>query len=52
MIDDDDYECPFCHSRFRVNIMICPYCKAHFTGNVEDDEEFMEEEDELEAWDE
>ena len=52
VIDDDDYECPFCHRKFRKNVMTCPYCKARFTGRVEDDEEFMEEEDELEAWDE
>ena len=32
--------------------MVCPYCKARFTGRVEDDEEFMDEEEELEDWDE
>ena len=52
MIDDEDYECSACHRRFRKNMMVCPYCGAHFTGRIEDTEEWDEEEDELESWDE
>ena len=52
VIDDDDYECSVCHRRFSKDVMSCPYCGARFIGRVEDDEEFDEEEDELEAWDE
>ena len=52
VIDPDDYECSACHRRFRKNQMACPYCGARFTGRVTDDMEFLEEEDELESWDE
>ena len=52
VIDDDDYECSTCHKRFRKNTMVCPYCGTHFTGRIENTEEWDEEEDELEAWDE
>ena len=52
VIDPDDYECSVCHRRFRKNVMACPYCGTRFEKRVQDDEEFMEEEDELESWDE
>ena len=52
VIDADDYECSVCHRRFRTNRMVCPYCGARFTGRVEDEEDFMFEADELEAWEE
>ena len=52
VIDPDDYECSVCHRRFRKNQMFCPYCGARFAGRVTDEEEFIFEEDELEAWDE
>ena len=52
VIDPDDYECSVCHRRFRKDQMVCPYCRTRFSGRVTDDEEFLEEEDELEAWDE
>lgn len=52
VIDPDDYECSVCHSRFRKNVMACPYCGSRFRGRVKDEEEFIFEEDELEAWDE
>ena len=38
--------------RFRKDQMACPYCGARFNGRVTDEEEFIFEEDELEAWDE
>ena len=46
------YECSTCHKRFRKNTMVCPYCGTHFTGRIENTEEWDEEEDEQEAWDE
>ena len=52
MIDPDDYECSVCHRRFRKDVMACPYCGARFAGRETDEEEFIFEEDELEAWDE
>lgn len=52
VIDDDDYECSACHRRFRKDVMACPYCGARFTSRVKDEDEFIFEEDELEAWDE
>jgi len=52
VIDPDDYECSVCHRRFRKNQMTCPYCGARFGKQVTDEEEFIFEEDELEAWDE
>ena len=52
VIDPDDYECPVCRGRFRQNTMVCPHCGTRFTGRVEDDDEFILEEDELEDWDE
>ena len=52
VIDPDDYECSVCHKRFRKNQMACPYCGAKFYERVTDEEEFIFEEDELEAWDE
>ena len=52
VIDPDDYECSDCHRRFRKDQMTCPYCGARFNGRVTDEEEFIFEEDELEAWDE
>ena len=52
VIDPDDYECSVCHRRFRKNRMSCPYCGAGFAGRVTDEDEFIFEEDELEAWDE
>ena len=52
VIDPDDYECSVCHRRFRKEQMVCPYCGASFSARVTDDEEFIDEEDELEAWDE
>ena len=52
VIDPDDYECSVCHRRFRKNQMSCPYCGARFAECVTDEEEFIFEEDELEAWDE
>ena len=47
----DDYECSICRRRFRKNLMICPYCGTKFAERVMDDDEFIEEEDELEEWD-
>ena len=32
--------------------MICPFCGARFTAQIEDLEEKEEEEEELDAWDE
>ena len=52
VVDPDDYECSVCHRRFRKEQMVCPYCGARFGGRVTDEEEFIFEEDELEAWDE
>ena len=52
VMDPDDYECSVCHRRFGKNVMVCPYCGAKFTDRVTDEEEFIFEEDELEAWDE
>ena len=52
MIGDDDYECSVCHRRFLKNVMVCPYCGARFEKREQDDEEFIFEEDEMEAWDE
>lgn len=52
VIDPDDYECSVCHRRFRKDVMVCPHCGTRFAGHVKDEEEFMFEEDELEAWDE
>ena len=51
-IDPDDYECSVCHRRFGKNQMTCPYCRTRFTERVADEEEFIFEEDEMEAWDE
>ena len=52
VMDPDDYECSVCRRRFEKDRMVCPYCDARFSGRVEDEDEFIEEEDELEAWDE
>ena len=52
VIDLDDYECSVCHRRFQKNVMVCPYCGTSFAGRVTDEEDFVFEEDELEAWDE
>ena len=52
LMEDDDFECSVCHQRFSEDTMTCPHCGAQFTSRTEDDEEWMEEEDELEAWDE
>lgn len=52
VIDPDDYECSVCHRRFRKEQMVCPYCRVRFSVRVMDDEDFVYEEDELEAWDE
>ena len=52
VLEPDDYECSACHGRFREDRMICPYCGARFKERVTDEEEFLDEEDELEAWDE
>ena len=52
VVDDDDFECSVCHKRFRRNTMICPFCGARFTAQIEDLEEKEEEEEELDAWDE
>ena len=52
VIDPDDYECSVCHRRFRKDRMVCPYCGARFAERVKDENEFIFEEDEMEAWDE
>ena len=52
VIDPDDYECSVCHRRFRKDQMACPYCGTQFAGRETDEDEFILEEDELEAWDE
>ena len=52
VIDPDDYECSVCKRRFRKDQMVCPYCRVRFSVRVTDDEDFVYEEDELEAWDE
>ena len=52
VIDLDDYECSVCGRRFSKNRVECPYCNARFTDWKTDDMEFLEEEDELESWDE
>ena len=52
LIDADDYECSVCRRRFPMNVMFCPYCGARFSERVEDDREFLDEEDEAEARDE
>ena len=52
VIEQDDYECSVCHRRFRKDVMICPHCGTQFTGQVQDEAEWNEEEDELEDWDE
>ena len=52
VIDPDDYECSVCHHRFRKNVMVCPKCGTRFSDRKTDDEDFLFEEDELEAWDE
>ena len=52
VIDPDDYECSVCKRRLRKDQMVCPYCRVRFSVRVTDDEDFVYEEDELEAWDE
>ncbi len=52
VIEDDDYECSVCRRRFRRNVMVCPECGARFMKRVTDENEFLDEEDELDAWDE
>ena len=52
LIDPDDYECSVCHSRFRKSTMACPFCGVRFTGTETDEEEFLDEEEEWDAWDE
>lgn len=52
VIDPDDYECSVCKRRFRKDQMVCPYCRVRFSVRMMDDEDFVFEEDELEAWDE
>ena len=52
VIEDTDYECSVCGSRFSEAASVCPCCGARFEGKQKDWEEFDLEEDELEAWDE
>ena len=52
VIEPDDFECSVCGRRFPKSQAECPYCNARFTGRKTDDMEFLEEEDELESWDE
>ncbi len=51
VLDPDDYECSVCHRRFRKDQMVCPYCGTRFAERVTDEEEFIDEEEELEEWD-
>ena len=52
LIDEDDHECSVCHARFTGDAMRCPRCGTRFTGKVKDEDEFIFEMDEMEAWDE
>ena len=51
-IDDTDYECSVCGSRFDRASDTCPHCGAVFVHTEVDNEEYYEEEDEEDAWDE
>ena len=52
VVDPDDFECSVCGRRFRINTMACPYCGTRFLGRVTDEAEWMDAEEEMEAWDE
>ena len=42
-MEEDEYECSACKTRFRNDTMTCPSCGAHFSRIREDDMEFIEE---------
>ena len=52
VIEADDYECSECGGRFSSDETVCPYCGAELTESFVNEDEFMEEEEEMEAWDE
>lgn len=48
VIEADDYECSYCHARFRKEAASCPKCGIRMTGKtVKDEDEWIDEEEEL-----
>ncbi len=50
--DADEDVCSVCGQRFSRNLMSCPHCNVRFNTIKTDDRAFIEEEDEMEDWDE